>query len=149
MTTSCASSCDVTTSTFLSPSFSLSWPRSLAKHQYAKVYETQEDMCRKRNEIRVATLQLAAIKAQVRWHLVFCSSLPTLTVTVAVAVPVCSALFSTVSTIVCRYFCCQRVLSVWVVVLSLRGQQVWCECLSDVTSSIMFVDINKRHFEAK
>ena len=39
--------------------------RNLAKHQYAKVYQTQEDMCRKRNEIRIANMQLVAIKAQV------------------------------------------------------------------------------------
>ena len=39
--------------------------RNIANHQYAKVYETQEDLCRKRNEIRKAHLQLAAIKAQV------------------------------------------------------------------------------------
>ncbi|XP_050409145.1 uncharacterized protein LOC126824038 [Patella vulgata] len=38
--------------------------RNLANHQYAKVYETQEDMCRKRNEIRVASMQLAAIRTQ-------------------------------------------------------------------------------------
>ncbi|ESP05118.1 hypothetical protein LOTGIDRAFT_102170, partial [Lottia gigantea] len=39
--------------------------RNLANHQYAKVYETQEDLCRKRNEIRVASMQLSAIRAQV------------------------------------------------------------------------------------
>ena len=39
--------------------------RNLANHLYAKVYETQEDMCRKRNEIRIAKIQLGAIRAQV------------------------------------------------------------------------------------
>ena len=39
--------------------------RNLANHLYAKVYETQEDLCRKRNDIRTANLQLAAIRAQV------------------------------------------------------------------------------------
>ncbi|XP_076449962.1 uncharacterized protein LOC143286309 [Babylonia areolata] len=38
--------------------------RNMVKHQYAKVYEAQEDMCRKRNEIRIANMQLVAIKAQ-------------------------------------------------------------------------------------
>lgn len=40
--------------------------RNLANHLYAKVYETQEDMCRKRNEIRVANLQLGVVRSQVR-----------------------------------------------------------------------------------
>lgn len=39
--------------------------RNLANHLYAKVYETQEDMCRKRNEIRLANIQLAAVRAQI------------------------------------------------------------------------------------
>ena len=39
--------------------------RNLANHLYSKVYETQEDLCRKRNEIRLANLQLAAVRAQV------------------------------------------------------------------------------------
>ncbi|XP_052799939.1 uncharacterized protein LOC128231321 isoform X1 [Mya arenaria] len=39
--------------------------RNLANHLYAKVYETQEDLCRKRNEIRVANLQLGAVRAQI------------------------------------------------------------------------------------
>ncbi|XP_074660602.1 uncharacterized protein LOC141913058 [Tubulanus polymorphus] len=39
--------------------------RNLANHLYSKVYETQEDLCRKRNEIRMATMQLAAIRAQI------------------------------------------------------------------------------------
>ncbi|XP_021345795.1 uncharacterized protein LOC110445468 [Mizuhopecten yessoensis] len=39
--------------------------RNLANHLYAKVYETQEDMCRKRNEIRIANMQLAAVRAQI------------------------------------------------------------------------------------
>ncbi|XP_064635720.1 uncharacterized protein LOC135492918 isoform X3 [Lineus longissimus] len=39
--------------------------RNLANHLYSKVYETQEDLCRKRNEIRMATLQLAAIRQQI------------------------------------------------------------------------------------
>lgn len=39
--------------------------RNLANHLYSKVYETQEDMCRKRNEIRMANIQLAAVRAQV------------------------------------------------------------------------------------
>ena len=39
--------------------------RNLANHLYAKVYETQEDLCRKRNEIRVANLQLSAVRTQV------------------------------------------------------------------------------------
>lgn len=40
--------------------------RNLANHMYAKVYETQEDLCHKRNEIRVANMQLAGVRAQVR-----------------------------------------------------------------------------------
>lgn len=39
--------------------------RNLANHLYSKVYETQGDMCCKRNEIRLANLQLASIRAQV------------------------------------------------------------------------------------
>ncbi|XP_061178105.1 uncharacterized protein LOC133186797 [Saccostrea echinata] len=39
--------------------------RNLANHLYSKVYETQGDMCCKRNEIRLANLQLAAIRAQI------------------------------------------------------------------------------------
>ena len=39
--------------------------RNLANHLYSKVYETQEDLCRKRNEIRLANLQLASVRAQV------------------------------------------------------------------------------------
>ena len=39
--------------------------RNLANHLYAKVYETQEDMCRKRNEVRLANLQLGAVRSQV------------------------------------------------------------------------------------
>ncbi|XP_064599795.1 uncharacterized protein LOC135466306 isoform X1 [Liolophura sinensis] len=39
--------------------------RNLANHLYEKVYETQEDLCRKRNEIRLANMQLAAVRAQV------------------------------------------------------------------------------------
>ena len=39
--------------------------RNLANHLYAKVYETQEDLCLKRNEIRMANLQLASVRAQV------------------------------------------------------------------------------------
>ena len=39
--------------------------RNLANHLYAKVYETQEDMCRKRNEIRIANMQLGAVRSQV------------------------------------------------------------------------------------
>lgn len=39
--------------------------RNLANHLYSKVYETQEDMCRKRNEIRMANIQLAAVRAQI------------------------------------------------------------------------------------
>ena len=39
--------------------------RNLANHLYAKVYETQEDLCVKRNEIRMANLQLASVQAQV------------------------------------------------------------------------------------
>ncbi|XP_052225847.1 uncharacterized protein LOC127841228 [Dreissena polymorpha] len=39
--------------------------RNLAHHLYAKVYETQEDLCRKRNEIRVANLQLGMVRAQI------------------------------------------------------------------------------------
>lgn len=46
-------------------SFSIFY-RNLANHLYSKVYETQGDMCCKRNEIRLANLQLAAIRAQVR-----------------------------------------------------------------------------------
>ncbi|XP_048241790.1 uncharacterized protein LOC124114609 isoform X1 [Haliotis rufescens] len=38
--------------------------RNLANHMYAKVYETQEDLCHKRNEIRVANMQLAGVRAQ-------------------------------------------------------------------------------------
>lgn len=41
--------------------------RNLVKHQYAKLFEAQEEMCRKRNEIRIANMQLAVIKAQVRF----------------------------------------------------------------------------------
>ncbi|XP_034303219.2 nostrin isoform X4 [Magallana gigas] len=39
--------------------------RNLANHLYSKVYETQGDMCCKRNEIRLANLQLASIRAQI------------------------------------------------------------------------------------
>ncbi|XP_059141328.1 uncharacterized protein LOC131929270 [Physella acuta] len=39
--------------------------RNLARHQYTTVYEAQLEMCRKRNEIRLANLLLAAVKAQV------------------------------------------------------------------------------------
>ena len=43
--------------------------RNLANHLYSKVYETQEDLCRKRNEIRLANLQLASVRAQVSGRL--------------------------------------------------------------------------------
>uniref|UniRef100_A0A1I8IB37 PH domain-containing protein n=1 Tax=Macrostomum lignano TaxID=282301 RepID=A0A1I8IB37_9PLAT len=38
--------------------------RNLGNHLYDKVYETQEDLSRKRNEIRMASIQLAAVQAQ-------------------------------------------------------------------------------------
>ncbi|XP_041366943.1 uncharacterized protein LOC121381665 [Gigantopelta aegis] len=39
--------------------------RNLANHMYAKVYETQEEMCQNRNEIRIANMRLAGIRAQI------------------------------------------------------------------------------------
>ena len=39
--------------------------RNLAKHLHTKVYETQEDLCHKRNEIRLASLQLAMVRSRV------------------------------------------------------------------------------------
>lgn len=39
--------------------------RNLGNHLYSKVYETQEDLCRKRNEIRMGNMKLASIRAQV------------------------------------------------------------------------------------
>uniref|UniRef100_A0A1I8HQP5 FH2 domain-containing protein n=1 Tax=Macrostomum lignano TaxID=282301 RepID=A0A1I8HQP5_9PLAT len=38
--------------------------RNLGNHLYDKVYETQEDLSRKRNEIRMASIQLAVVQAQ-------------------------------------------------------------------------------------
>ncbi|KAJ8298703.1 hypothetical protein KUTeg_022763 [Tegillarca granosa] len=39
--------------------------RNLGNHLYSKVYETQEDLCRKRNEIRMGNMKLASIRAQI------------------------------------------------------------------------------------
>ncbi|XP_013410974.1 uncharacterized protein LOC106174122 isoform X2 [Lingula anatina] len=39
--------------------------KNIANHQYGKLYEIQEELCSKRNEVRIAKMQLAAIKPQI------------------------------------------------------------------------------------